>query len=62
MLKKLHALSCDDIQKNVFINTDLTPLERQHRSALREELKLRIAAWERDIAIRPDKIIRINKS
>ena len=44
-----------------FINNDLTPLERQHFAALREELKLRKAAGEKDIVIRSGKIVLLPK-
>ena len=59
MLKKLRVSSGDDVKINVFINADLTPLERHHQSALREELKLCIAARTKGSAIRSDKIVRV---
>jgi uncharacterized coiled-coil protein SlyX len=57
--KKLRASSLPAVKNNVFINPDLTLLERQHAAALREELKLRKAAGENNIGIRGGKIVHV---
>lgn len=59
--KKLRTSALPAVKDNVFINPDLTQLERQHAAALREELKLRKAAGEKDIGIRGGKIIHLTQ-
>ena len=59
--RKLRSSLIPSVKDNVFINNDLTPLERQHFAALREELKLRKAAGEKDIVIRSGKIVLLPK-
>ena len=55
--KKLRSSTNSAVRDNVYINRDLTLQERQHQSALRNELKLRRAAGEKDIGIRAGKIV-----
>jgi hypothetical protein len=59
--KKLRESKSPVIKTHVYINADLTLQERQHRNALREELKLRKTAGEQDIGIRAGKIVHISK-
>ena len=49
--------------KNMYVNPDLTPEERESRRKLRQELALRRAAGENDIIIRHGSIVKVtNKS
>lgn len=57
--KKLRESKSPDVKDSIFINADLTLQERQHRAALRDELKVRLAAGEKDIGIRGGKIVHI---
>jgi hypothetical protein len=59
--KKLRLSSVPAVKNNIYINADFTLQERQHRSALRKELKLRMAAGEKEIGIRAGKIVHIAK-
>ena len=59
--KKLRSSTNPAVKDKVYINRDLTPQERQHQLALRNELKLRRAAGEKDISIRAGKIISMAK-
>ena len=59
--KKLRSSKTLAAKNHVFINADLTVLQRQYRSALREELKLRLASGEKDFVIRAGKIVPLRK-
>ena len=57
ILKQATKLRKSSKWSDIYISPDLTPKERSHNKKLRDELKMRKDAGEKDLYIKPGKIV-----